>query len=186
MDGKKAAEKVVGLVCFNLYQVKPFLISHPVHVLCCVHSQTTNQQYNSVTAGMTSSWWAKFSLVVVKKRIDCHNVRGQLNNPSPGTVIDTQVTKPEWWVYPFTRLRCYNAWLDILGGFAWYSPDILGLDVLGVNIAYEVGTFKSKIYPPSLSGTGSKTWLLIELWVNWLQLMHMAIFGYMTHSQFSI
>ena len=40
----------------------------------------------------------KLSVVVVKKRINTrifHDSRG-LNNPPPGTVIDTEVTKPEW------------------------------------------------------------------------------------------
>lgn len=42
----------------------------------------------------------KFTVVVVKKRINTrifHNVRGDLMNPPPGTVVDDVVTKPEWY-----------------------------------------------------------------------------------------
>lgn len=38
-------------------------------------------------------------VVVVKKRINSRffaKVGPQLSNPPPGTVIDTEVTKPEW------------------------------------------------------------------------------------------
>lgn len=130
---------------------------------------------------MTSFWWAKLSLVVVKKRINSHNIRGQLNSPSPSTLIDTQVTKPEWWVYSFTRLCYYNAWLDILGGFSWYSPDILELGVLEVNIAYDVGTFKSKIYPPSLYEPGLKLDCSWNCEWTGYKLMHMVSDEYAQH-----
>lgn len=42
----------------------------------------------------------KFTVIVVKKRINTrifHNVQGELKNPPPGTVVDDEVTKPEWY-----------------------------------------------------------------------------------------
>ena len=41
----------------------------------------------------------KFSVVVVTKRIITRiflNQRGQISNPPPGTVVDTEITKPQW------------------------------------------------------------------------------------------
>lgn len=41
----------------------------------------------------------KLSVVVVKKRISCRFFAlfgGKVSNPPPGTVIDTEVTRPEW------------------------------------------------------------------------------------------
>ena len=40
------------------------------------------------------------AVVVVKKRINerFFSARGALNNPPPGTVIDHEVTRPEWYV----------------------------------------------------------------------------------------
>lgn len=41
----------------------------------------------------------KLSVVVVKKRIATRffaNIGGKTTNPVPGTVIDTEVTRPEW------------------------------------------------------------------------------------------
>lgn len=43
----------------------------------------------------------KLSVVVVKKRIASRFfsvIGGKMSNPLPGTVIDTEVTRPEWWV----------------------------------------------------------------------------------------
>lgn len=43
----------------------------------------------------------KLSVVVVKKRISSRFfalLGGKVSNPPPGTVIDTEVTRPEWWV----------------------------------------------------------------------------------------
>lgn len=42
----------------------------------------------------------KFTVLVVKKRINTrifHNLQGELKNPPPGTVVDDEVTKPEWY-----------------------------------------------------------------------------------------
>lgn len=42
----------------------------------------------------------KVSVVVVTKRISTrffHLLRGKVSNPPPGTVIDTEVTRPEWY-----------------------------------------------------------------------------------------
>nr|BAJ07610.1 piwi [Ephydatia fluviatilis] len=42
----------------------------------------------------------KFSVVVVTKRIITRiflNQRGQISNPPPGTVVDTEITKPQWY-----------------------------------------------------------------------------------------
>ena len=50
----------------------------------------------------------RFAIVVVKKRINTRLFgigRDQLINPLPGTVADTEVTKPEWSVY-MTRMIC--------------------------------------------------------------------------------
>ena len=50
----------------------------------------------------------RFAIVVVKKRINTRLFgigREQLVNPLPGTVADTEVTKPEWSVY-ITRMIC--------------------------------------------------------------------------------
>lgn len=42
----------------------------------------------------------KFAVVVVKKRINTRlfspDQRGQPSNPLPGTIVDCEVTKPEW------------------------------------------------------------------------------------------
>ena len=41
----------------------------------------------------------KFGCIVVKKRINTRffaDFRGQLVNPTPGTVVDSEVTKPNW------------------------------------------------------------------------------------------
>jgi aubergine-like protein len=49
---------------------------------------------------MTSLSSPKFAVVVVKKRINSrifHNMQGELKNPPPGTVVDTEITKPEWY-----------------------------------------------------------------------------------------
>ncbi|CAL8343202.1 unnamed protein product [Lota lota] len=42
----------------------------------------------------------KLTVVVVKKRLSCRffaHVDGKVSNPPPGTVIDTDVTRPEWY-----------------------------------------------------------------------------------------
>ncbi|XP_070820601.1 piwi-like protein 1 [Chaetodon trifascialis] len=42
----------------------------------------------------------KLSVVVVKKRISTRffaNINGKISNPPPGTVVDTEVTRPEWY-----------------------------------------------------------------------------------------
>lgn len=44
----------------------------------------------------------KLTVVVVKKRISARffaHIDGKLANPPPGTVIDTEVTRPEWYVH---------------------------------------------------------------------------------------
>ena len=42
----------------------------------------------------------KFALIVVKKRISTRlflkDQRNNLNNPQPGTIVDTKVTRKEW------------------------------------------------------------------------------------------
>ena len=48
---------------------------------------------------VSSTLRPKFAVVVVKKRINTrvfHEFRGQLQNPPPGTVVDSEVTRPEW------------------------------------------------------------------------------------------
>ena len=44
----------------------------------------------------------KVAVVVVKKRINSRffaNDRGGLGNPMSGTIVDTEATRPEWWVH---------------------------------------------------------------------------------------
>ena len=41
----------------------------------------------------------KFTVIVVKKRINARiflDTRGGADNPPPGTVVDKEITKPEW------------------------------------------------------------------------------------------
>lgn len=52
----------------------------------------------------------KLTVIVVKKRVGARffaEIGGGLRNPPPGTVVDTVVTRPEWWVpaqvKPFLR-----------------------------------------------------------------------------------
>ena len=49
---------------------------------------------------MLRSYRPKLTVVVVKKRICSRffaRMDGKLANPPPGTVIDTDVTRPEWY-----------------------------------------------------------------------------------------
>ncbi|XP_068616765.1 piwi-like protein 1 isoform X2 [Brachionichthys hirsutus] len=49
---------------------------------------------------MGQSYMPKLSVVVVKKRISTRffdHARGKVSNPPPGTVVDTAVTRPEWY-----------------------------------------------------------------------------------------
>uniref|UniRef100_A0A668AQN7 Piwi-like RNA-mediated gene silencing 1 n=1 Tax=Myripristis murdjan TaxID=586833 RepID=A0A668AQN7_9TELE len=49
---------------------------------------------------MGHDYMPKLSVVVVKKRISTRffaHMNGRLSNPPPGTVIDTEVTRPEWY-----------------------------------------------------------------------------------------
>nr|XP_046242705.1 piwi-like protein 1 [Scatophagus argus]XP_046242706.1 piwi-like protein 1 [Scatophagus argus]XP_046242707.1 piwi-like protein 1 [Scatophagus argus] len=42
----------------------------------------------------------RLSVVVVKKRINCRffaHINGKVSNPPPGTVVDSEVTRPEWY-----------------------------------------------------------------------------------------
>lgn len=57
----------------------------------------------------------KLSLIVVKKRISSRffamDRGGQFTNPGPGTVIDTEATRPEWSVvvlYPGSHDCCIS------------------------------------------------------------------------------
>lgn len=50
---------------------------------------------------MLLAYRPKLSVVVVKKRISARffaRIDGKIANPPPGTVIDTEVTRPEWCV----------------------------------------------------------------------------------------
>ena len=38
----------------------------------------------------------KVAVVVVKKRISARFFDKSLTNPSPGTIVDSEITKPEW------------------------------------------------------------------------------------------
>ncbi|XP_076010323.1 piwi-like protein 1 isoform X2 [Genypterus blacodes] len=49
---------------------------------------------------MGRDYMPKLTLVVVKKRISCRlftNVNGKVCNPPPGTIVDSAVTRPEWY-----------------------------------------------------------------------------------------
>ncbi|KAK7934231.1 hypothetical protein WMY93_005127 [Mugilogobius chulae] len=49
---------------------------------------------------MGQDYMPKLSVVVVKKRINSRffaHVNGKVSNPPPGTVVDTDVTRPEWY-----------------------------------------------------------------------------------------
>ncbi|KAM9858804.1 piwi-like protein 1 [Aulostomus maculatus] len=49
---------------------------------------------------MGSDYMPKLSVVVVKKRISSRffaHLNGKVSNPPPGTVVDTDVTRPEWY-----------------------------------------------------------------------------------------
>ncbi|XP_054611859.1 piwi-like protein 1 [Dunckerocampus dactyliophorus] len=49
---------------------------------------------------MGQDYMPKLSVVVVKKRISCRffeHCNGKICNPPPGTVIDSEVTRPEWY-----------------------------------------------------------------------------------------
>ncbi|XP_077378669.1 piwi-like protein 1 [Festucalex cinctus] len=49
---------------------------------------------------MGQDYMPKLSVVVVKKRITCRffeHSSGKILNPPPGTVVDTEVTRPEWY-----------------------------------------------------------------------------------------
>jgi hypothetical protein len=53
----------------------------------------------------------KVGVVVVKKRINTRffaKTGPQLGNPPPGTIIDTEVTKPEWYVYAENYNTCFT------------------------------------------------------------------------------
>jgi aubergine-like protein len=56
-------------------------------------------QFLSAFKSANADFNPKFAMVVVKKRINTRlfsHSRGQYINPLPGTVVDTEVTKPEW------------------------------------------------------------------------------------------
>ncbi|XP_061663732.1 piwi-like protein 1 [Syngnathoides biaculeatus] len=49
---------------------------------------------------MGLDYMPKLSVVVVKKKINCRlfeHTNGKMLNPPPGTVVDTEVTRPEWY-----------------------------------------------------------------------------------------
>lgn len=49
---------------------------------------------------MGAEYSPKFAVIVVKKRINSRfflSDRNQVSNPPPGTIIDTEATRPEWY-----------------------------------------------------------------------------------------
>lgn len=54
----------------------------------------------------------KFGCVVVKKRINARffmEQRGNFANPPPGTIIDSNVTKRNWYIFSCThQYECHN------------------------------------------------------------------------------
>ena len=49
-------------------------------------------------------------VIVVKKRINTRffQQNGRLENPMPGTVVDSVVTRPEWWEFDWLSMHCHN------------------------------------------------------------------------------
>ncbi|KAM4577959.1 piwi-like protein 1 isoform 2-T2 [Fundulus diaphanus] len=76
---------------------------------------------------MGQDYEPKLSVVVVKKRVGSRfftNIGGKLTNPPPGTVIDTEITRPEWYDFYIVSqaVRCgsvspthYNVVYDTSG-----------------------------------------------------------------------
>ncbi|XP_037634961.1 piwi-like protein 1 isoform X2 [Sebastes umbrosus] len=57
------------------------------------------QQIMDSIKSMGHDYMPKLSVVVVKKRISSRffaRIKGKVSNPPPGTVVDTEVTRPEW------------------------------------------------------------------------------------------
>ena len=55
--------------------------------------------FEHVSQGLEKKYEPKFAMVIVKKRVSTRlflENRGQYNNPPPGTIVDTVVTRPEW------------------------------------------------------------------------------------------
>uniref|UniRef100_A0A8C5NGN7 Piwi-like protein 1 n=1 Tax=Gouania willdenowi TaxID=441366 RepID=A0A8C5NGN7_GOUWI len=53
----------------------------------------------------------KLSVVVVTKRISCRffaHINGSVSNPPPGTVVDTEVTRPEWYDFYIVSQAVHN------------------------------------------------------------------------------
>lgn len=81
-----------------------------LRVLGKVTSELCYEQYR-VLCELLSLCRPKLAVVVVKKRINTRifqDERGQLRNPPPGTVVDTEVTKPEWCVIGALYLSLYT------------------------------------------------------------------------------
>ena len=81
-----------------------------------------------------------------------------------------------------TQLQCS------IRGLSWYSPDILVLDILGLDIAYEVGTLKSTMCPPPFlrDRTLYCSQIVSELAAHGLRMTHNWWFsGHVTQSRTS-
>ncbi|VDI77989.1 aubergine [Mytilus galloprovincialis] len=69
--------------------------------LQAVHEHEIPQMIDCFKKAGGTEYSPKVGVVVVKKRINTRFFaslnRGQLGNPPPGTIIDTEVTKPEWY-----------------------------------------------------------------------------------------
>ncbi|XP_021174036.2 piwi-like protein 1 [Fundulus heteroclitus] len=84
-------------------------------------------QINDSIRSMGQDYEPKLSVVVVKKRVSSRfftNIGGKLTNPPPGTVIDTEITRPEWYDFYIVSqaVRCgsvspthYNVVYDTSG-----------------------------------------------------------------------
>ena len=90
-------------------------------------------QFKAAFASISQGYDPKFCMIVVKKRISTRlfaEQQGQYANPMPGTVVDTVVTRPEWFDFFLVSQSVrqgtvtpthYNIIADTIG----WKPEIL-------------------------------------------------------------
>lgn len=78
-----------------------FFLFSPDALISKKRECVTKTNWGKTKMLMSDAHRPKVSVVVVTKRISTrffHLLRGKVSNPPPGTVIDTEVTRPEWYV----------------------------------------------------------------------------------------